>query len=215
LVAVTCVLTIVVVEGSPWQNPPQANAGEPRPSASEQSDSPSGPSVVDRSPTSPTGPETRLFQGIPITSRATRNIVSDEFNDVTVRKFPVEPVLRPGTSTDVQDSKDIFFDEDSTVITEQYRLALQQIADVLAKDPEARAILEGHTDDSGPEAYNVDLSFRRAVAVRDALINDFSVPSTRLTAVGSGSAAPIQSNSTLAGRAYNRRLAVRYVRLLE
>ena len=134
---------------------------------------------------------------------------------MTVRKFPVGPVVGPGTSTDVQDSKNIFFDQDSAVITEQYRLALQQIADVLAKDPEASAILEGHTDDSGPEAYNLDLSSRRAIAVREALINDFNVPSTQLTTIGSGSSTPIQPNSSAEGRAHNRRVAVHFVRLRE
>ena len=83
------------------------------------------------------------------------------------------------------------------------------------EDPQASAILEGHTDDSGPEAYNLDLSSRRAIAVREALINEFNVPSTQLTAIGSGSAAPVKPNSSAEGRAYNRRVAVRFVRLGE
>ena len=215
LAAVTCVLTIAVVEKSPRQNPAQANAGEPSRSTSEHSDSASGDSAVHGSPTSPMDAPIRRFQGTAIRSHATREVGSDEFNDVTVRKFPVEPVVRPGTSTDVQDSKNIFFDQDSAVITEQYRLALQQIAEVLAKDSEASAILEGHTDDSGPEAYNLDLSSRRAIAVREALINDFNVPGTQLTTIGSGSATPIQPNSSAEGRAHNRRVAVRFVRLRE
>ena len=215
LAAVTCVLTIAVVEKSPRQNPAQANAGEPSRSTSEHSGSASGDSVVHGSPTSPMDAPIRPFQGTAIASHATREVGSDEFNDVTVRKFPVEPVVRPGTSTDAQDSKNILFDQDSAVIAEQYRLALQQIADVLAKDPEASAILEGHTDDSGPEAYNLDLSSRRAIAVREALINDFNVPSTQLTTIGSGSATPIRPNSSAEGRAHNRRVAVRFVRLRE
>ena len=90
---------------------------------------------------------------------------------------------------------------------------MKGIADQLAKNPEASAIIEGHTDDSGPEAYNLDLSSRRAIAVREALINEFNVPSTQLTAIGSGSAAPVRPNSSAAGRAYNRRTNVRFVRL--
>ena len=215
LAAVTCVLTIAVVEKSPRQNPAQANAGEPIRPTSEHSDSASGDSVVNRSPTSPMDAPIRRFQGTAITSHAKREVGSDEFNDVTVRKFPVEPVVKPGTSTDGQESRNIFFDQDSAVINEHYRLALQQIADLLAKDPKASAILEGYTDDSGPEAYNLDLSSRRAIAVREALINDFNVPSTQLTTIGSGSATPIQPNSSAEGRAHNRRVAVRFVRLRE
>jgi outer membrane protein OmpA-like peptidoglycan-associated protein len=134
---------------------------------------------------------------------------------VTVRKFPDEPAAVPEASTGVQDTRNIFFDQDSSLIAAHYHPTLQRIADALASDPEASAILEGHTDDSGPEAYNLDLSSRRAVAVRDALINEFNVRSTQLTAIGSGSASPVQPNSSAAGRAYNRRVAIRYVRLSE
>jgi type II secretory pathway predicted ATPase ExeA/outer membrane protein OmpA-like peptidoglycan-associated protein len=215
LVAVTCILTIAVVEKSPRRNPAQTNAREPSWFTSEHSDSASRDSVLHGSSTSPMDAPIRRFQGTAINSHATREVGSDEFNDVTVRKFPVGPVVGLGTSTDVQDSKNIFFDQDSAVIAEQYRLALQQIADALAKDPEASAILEGHTDDSGPEAYNLDLSSRRAIAVREALINDFNVPSMQLTTIGSGSATPIQPNSSADGRAHNRRVAVRFVRLRE
>jgi outer membrane protein OmpA-like peptidoglycan-associated protein len=117
------------------------------------------------------------------------------------------------TRTGGQSPNSIFFDQDSAAIAGRYRLVLRQIAEALAKDPETSAILEGHTDDSGPETYNLDLSSRRATAVRNALINEFNVPSPQLTAMGSGAAAPVKPNSSAAGRAYNRRVAVRFVRL--
>jgi outer membrane protein OmpA-like peptidoglycan-associated protein len=147
------------------------------------------------------------------TSRASRNFGSDGFDDVTVRKFPAEPAIAPGASAPAKDSESIFFDQNSAEISGPHRAALQQIAAALAKDPEASAILEGHTDNTGPEAYNLELSSRRAIAVREALINEFNVPSTQLTAIGSGSAAPVHPNSSAEGRAYNRRVAVRLVRL--
>ena len=206
LVAVTGILTFVVFEKSPWQNPAQANA--------EQSDSASGYAALHGSPASTTDGSSRPSQGTATTSRASREVGSDETNDVTVRQFPVEPVATGG-STGAQGSRNIFFDQDSAVIAERYRLALQHIADELAKDPDLSAILEGHTDDSGPEVYNLELSSRRATTVRNALINEFNVPSTRLTAIGSGSAAPVQPNSSAVGRAYNRRVAVRFVKLGE
>ncbi len=214
LAAVACVLIIALVEALPRQDPAQANAGEPGRSTSEEIDSASGHSAVSGSPTSPKDAPIRPSQGTAV-AHATRKAGSDDFNDVTVRKFPAEPVVKPGTSTDLQASQNIFFDQDSAVIAEQYRLALQQVADALAKDPEATAILEGHTDDSGPEYYNLDLSSRRAMAVREALVNDFNVPGTRLTTIGSGSAAPVQPNSSADGRARNRCVSVRLVRLRE
>ena len=215
LAVVTCVLTLAVVETSPRQNSAQANAAETGPSTSEESDSAPGHSVVHGSPTSLTSAPIRPPQGSATTSHSRREVGSNEFNDVTVRKFPVDSVVRPGSSSAAQDSRDIFFDQNSAVIGDQYRLALQQIADALAKDPEASAILEGHTDASGSESYNLDLSTRRAIAVREALINDFNVSSTQLTTMGSGSATPIQPNSSAEGRAQNRRVSVRFVRLRE
>ena len=215
LAAVTCILTLAVFETSSRQNSAQANAAETGPSTSEQSDSASGHSVVHGSPTSPVDAPIRPLQGATTTSHSKREVGSDQFNDVTVRKFQTEPVVRAGTSTDAPDSNDIFFDQDSAVIADRYRPALQQIADALAKDPEASAILEGHTDASGAESYNLDLSNRRANAVREALINDFNVSSTQLTTMGSGSATPIQPNSSAEGRAQNRRVSVRFVRLRE
>jgi outer membrane protein OmpA-like peptidoglycan-associated protein len=214
LAAISCLLSIAVVERSPSRRPAEANANEDSRSASEQSDSASEYSVPKGSPASMDAP-IRPSKGTPKNSPGPRDFGSDKFDDVTVRKFPAEPVAPPGASTSAQDPKSIFFDLDSAAIAGRYRLALQQIADALAKDPEVRAILEGHTDDSGPEVYNLDLSNRRAIAVREALINDFIVPSTQLTAIGSGSAAPVQPNSSPDGRAYNRRVAVRFVRLGE
>lgn len=215
LAVVTCVLTLTVVETSPRQNSAQANAAETGPSTSEESDSASGHSVVHGSPSSLMGAPIRPPQGAAPTLHSRREVGANEFNDVTVRKFPVDPVVRPGSSSDAHDPRDIFFDQDSAVIGDQYRPALQQIADALAKDPEASAILEGHTDASGSEPYNLDLSNRRAIAVREALINDFNVSSTQLTTMGSGSATPIQPNSSAEGRAQNRRVSVRFVRLRE
>ncbi len=204
LVAITAILTFVIVQKSQWQNPAQANGTE------KQSESTSGYFENRGSTASPGDGQIRSSKA---DSSAPRESGSDKFDDVTVRTFPVEPVA--GGAAGTQDSKTIFFDQDSAAISRQYRSALQQIADALSKDPRASAILEGHTDDTGPEAYNMELSSRRAVAVRNTLISEFSVSSEQLTAMGSGSAAPVRPNTNAAGRAYNRRVAVRFVRLSE
>jgi outer membrane protein OmpA-like peptidoglycan-associated protein len=213
LVAVTALLTFIVVEKSPWQYPAEANAPEPASSVSGQSDSTTGYSMPKGSPPSPMETPIRPLKDGAASGRDSRRSGSYEFDDVTVRKFPTVRALTPGASTAVQDSESIFFDQDSAEMPEQYRYVLQEIADRLAKDPQASAILEGHTDDTGPEAYNLELSSRRAITVRDVLINEFNVAGTQLTSIGSGSAAPVQANSSAEGRAFNRRVAVRFVRL--
>jgi type II secretory pathway predicted ATPase ExeA/outer membrane protein OmpA-like peptidoglycan-associated protein len=213
LVVITCLLGVVVVEKSSPTRAAELNSTEDSRSASAQNDSGSGYSIA-KGPQGPMDAAIQASKATRTNSSAPRTSASDKFDDVTVRKFSAEPAAS-GTSTGAPNFNSIFFDQDSTEIAGRYRTALQQIADALAKDPEASVILEGHTDDSGTEGYNLDLSSRRATAVREALINDFNVPSTQLTAMGSGSAAPVQPNSSAAGRAYNRRVSVRFVRLGE
>jgi OOP family OmpA-OmpF porin len=140
---------------------------------------------------------------------------SSELNDVTVRKFPTESNAAPDGSGKTQKPEAIFFDQDSAVIDSQYSAFLRRIADTLAENPGTTAILEGHTDGTGPEAYNQELSSRRAIEVRNALVDELHVSTSRLTAIGAGAIAPAQPNSTAAGRAYNRRVDVRLVHLGE
>lgn len=211
LATIASALTFVVVEKSLLPRPAQANAPESSTPASEQGDSSPGYSVPRGTPASPM--DLPPSKGMAAGSRARRDSGFDESDEVIVRKFPAESRVAPGDSTEAQESNAVFFEQDSAAIAEQYGRTLKRIADQLAKNPEASAIIEGHTDDSGPEAYNLDLSSRRAIAVREALINEFNVPSTQLTAIGSGSAAPVRPNSSAAGRAYNRRTTVRFVRL--
>ena len=133
-----------------------------------------------------------------------------ESQEVVVRTFSTDLNVTSKNSDNRQELRRIFFNEDSDAIDLQYRPWLQQLADALAKDPTAIVTLEGHTDSLlGREAYNLGLSSRRAIAVRNALVNELHVPKPRLTATGAGSEAPVQPNSSAAGRAYNRRVEVR------
>jgi type II secretory pathway predicted ATPase ExeA/outer membrane protein OmpA-like peptidoglycan-associated protein len=134
---------------------------------------------------------------------------SDRSRDVVVRRFSTDLSATKKTPDNRQELSRIFFNEDSDLIDAQYRPWLQQLADALAKDPKATVSLEGHTDGSGPEAHNLRLSSRRAIAVQNVLVSELHVPKTRLTTTGVGSEAPLQPNSTASGRAYNRRVEVR------
>jgi outer membrane protein OmpA-like peptidoglycan-associated protein len=213
LAALTGILTFVVVEKSLSQHSAQASSSETSVPVVEQTDSSSG--FTRSHPSTEPQADAPVYpsKDTATPSHPRRESGSYEFDDVTVRKFSTETAVTGDGAT--QDSKAIFFDQDSDVIGERYRVTLQEIAGQLARDPQASAIIEGHTDDSGPEAYNLDLSSRRAVAVRQALIDEFNVPSTQITAIGSGSAGPVRPNSSAEGRAHNRRAAVRFVRLSE
>lgn len=134
---------------------------------------------------------------------------SGRARDVVVRTYSTDLSVTSKTSDNREELRRVFFNENSDSIDSQYRPWLQQLADALAKDPTAVVNLEGHTDGLGGEGYNRNLSSRRALAVRNALINELHVPKTRLVATGVGSDAPLQPNSSATGRAYNRRVEVR------
>jgi len=82
---------------------------------------------------------------------------------------------------------------------------LYPLVTFLQKYPERRVGIEGHTDSVGSEAYNLDLSQRRAEAVRDFLLQN-GVGAAQLTTRGYGKASPVASNDTLEGRQQNRRV---------
>jgi len=82
---------------------------------------------------------------------------------------------------------------------------LDEIAAALGADPQLKVVVEGHSDSTGPRAYNMDLSQRRAQAVVDFLVGKGVSPS-RLTAKGYGPDRPIADNATRLGRATNRRV---------
>lgn len=141
------------------------------------------------------------------TSRGRSN--PDTNDHAGVRNFPADADPGSASAGKGQRLATIFFAQDSVMIGSQYGPFLQRVADALAQNPGASVILEGHTDDSGPESYNLDLSSRRAIAVRNALVDELHLPSTRLAAVGAGATAPVQPNSSPEGRAYNRRVEIR------
>jgi outer membrane protein OmpA-like peptidoglycan-associated protein len=87
-----------------------------------------------------------------------------------------------------------------------FRPSLAKVAEVL-KGYDTKMTVVGHTDSSGSDSYNEQLSERRAEAVRAELIRD-GVPAERLSAIGRGESEPRADNSTEAGRAQNRRVEI-------
>ena len=82
---------------------------------------------------------------------------------------------------------------------------LYPLVTFLQKYPERRAVIEGYTDSVGSDASNLDLSERRADAVRDFLLQN-GVNPAQLTTRGYGKASPVASNATAEGRQQNRRV---------
>ncbi|KAF0806772.1 outer membrane protein OprF [Alcanivorax xiamenensis] len=102
----------------------------------------------------------------------------------------------------------IYFGFDKADIGAQFNDEVRQAADNLNKGESGSIRVEGHADSTGPENYNQGLSERRAQAVKDRLIRDFQVDSSKITTKGFGETRPAESNDTREGRAKNRRAEI-------
>ncbi len=91
---------------------------------------------------------------------------------------PPPPVVAPPSFM-------VFFDWDRSNLSQQALATIQQAANAFKTKGNARITATGHTDTSGPEAYNMALSLRRANAVKDALVRD-GVPAQAITVIGMG-----------------------------
>ena len=102
---------------------------------------------------------------------------------------------------------DVLFAPDHSELTTAARRKLSPFVIILKEQSQRSIRIAGYTDSSGPESDNLDLSQRRADAVRDFFVESGISP-TRITARGYGEADSVASNTTLTGRRENRRVEV-------
>ncbi len=107
-------------------------------------------------------------------------------------------------------TESIAFKTASAELTEESFSALDQVAQLLLKNPGIKLELSGHTDNTGNEASNLQLSKDRASSVKTYL-SVKGIASVRISAEGYGSNRPISDNSTQKGRALNRRVEMKIV----
>jgi outer membrane protein OmpA-like peptidoglycan-associated protein len=100
----------------------------------------------------------------------------------------------------------VHFDTNSDKIRPESAPALKEIGDMMAKHPDLKITIEGHTDNVGNASANMALSEKRAVAVKAYLVNTLSVDADRLAAKGFGATKPVADNTTEDGRQKNRRV---------
>lgn len=101
---------------------------------------------------------------------------------------------------------EVSFATNSADIPAQYMSEIEKVASFLKKYGGVSAVIEGHTDSTGADAYNKKLSQRRADAVKAALVTKYGINASRLTAIGYGEERPVASNETREGRSQNRRV---------
>jgi outer membrane protein OmpA-like peptidoglycan-associated protein len=119
-------------------------------------------------------------------------------------------VIRQGDDLVLNIPSGITFAYDSAAVQPQFQQTLDQVAQTLAEYNETYIDVYGHTDSTGSDAYNQQLSERRALAVADYLSRR-GVQQARIGTRGYGEAQPIASNDTDAGRAANRRVEIKIV----
>jgi len=102
----------------------------------------------------------------------------------------------------------LLFDTGKTELKPDAIDQLTKLGDILAKYPEDRIRVQGHTDDVGSNELNQNLSTKRADEVRDVLL-ERGVKPTQMLVMGVGEASPIAPNTTEDGRQKNRRVELR------
>ncbi len=116
-------------------------------------------------------------------------------------------VERVGEGIKITFSSGILFDVDKANLKDGYKSELAELSTILNKYADTNILLAGHTDSTGSDEYNLELSERRAQSVSGYLVTQ-NVDSARITTEGYGKSQPIASNDTAEGRAQNRRVEV-------
>ena len=131
-------------------------------------------------------------------------------NALEIEEPAPEPIPEPAPEPKkddvwVFDSGRLNFDFDKSVVKPQYFELLRNVKDY-AEQNDLRLTIIGHTDSKGTDAYNMALGMRRAIAVRDKLL-EFGLDPSRILGVESrGESEPIATNDTEEGRFENRRI---------
>jgi len=121
---------------------------------------------------------------------------------------PPPPPPSPPQKKHIELSADSYFDFNKATLKPAGKERIDsEIIPPMKEHPELRALVEGHTDSIGSEAYNLRLSERRANAVADYMESQ-GISSSRITTKGWGKSKPVADNRTKEGRAKNRRVEI-------
>lgn len=102
---------------------------------------------------------------------------------------------------------DVLFDVNSATLKPGAYDEINRVSNVLNQYPQTNLLIAGHTDSTGSESYNQQLSERRAEAVKNALVGN-GVSPMRMRTIGYGESRPIADNNTDFGRQLNRRVEI-------
>jgi outer membrane protein OmpA-like peptidoglycan-associated protein len=118
---------------------------------------------------------------------------------------PTAEVQRVGEGINMTFASGLMFPINSATLQENYKDDLRATAEVFAKYEDTNILVEGHTDDTGAESYNMDLSRRRAETVADFLASQ-GISRSRLMTEAFGESQPKYPNDSEENRSQNRRV---------
>ncbi|KAA1164692.1 OmpA family protein [Pseudoalteromonas fuliginea] len=119
-------------------------------------------------------------------------------------------VVREGDNLRLVMPSNITFATDQSYISSGFNDTLNAIAKVMNKYEKTYLSVEGHTDSTGKDSYNMNLSRERAQSVKDYLVNQ-QIMAARVSTKGYGETSPIATNESANGRAQNRRVEIQIV----
>ncbi|NEV93181.1 OmpA family protein [Psychroflexus sp. YR1-1] len=128
------------------------------------------------------------------------------------QEIPGADVTRVGEGINVtfDENSGVYFATDKARITGESEVSLLKLINIFQKYPKTNILVEGHTDSTGSESYNMQLSKERAQAVTNYLISH-GISASRINSSWFGEEQPKYDNSTAAGRSKNRRVELAIV----
>ncbi|UKJ07875.1 OmpA family protein [Solitalea lacus] len=122
----------------------------------------------------------------------------------TIPNAKVEEINN-GEALKVTFESKVLFDVNKYDLKEASKSAIKQLSEILVKYPDTYVQIQGHTDNTGADEYNVTLSQKRAESVM-SYATSLGVQANRMMAQGMGETKPVADNTTAAGRQENRRV---------
>lgn len=123
------------------------------------------------------------------------------------RELEQAEVERVGEGIKVTFDSGLLFGFDQSKLSASSESDLDSLAKTLNKYPDTNIIIDGHTDDTGPDKYNMKLSMERAASV-ESYLKKKGVNGSRLATRGLGESSPKSDNTTETGRSENRRVEI-------
>ena len=154
----------------------------------------------------------RMFSKIAVTNFKfnTNNIKNGNGENLYVSNFKIAKTGEDSRSKLLTEGRlstnAILFETGKATLKDSSYTIIGEIAKVLQENPEVKINIIGHTDAQGSEASNLELSKKRAIAVKKAMTANYYINPTRISTDGMGERSPVASNSSTEGKALNRRV---------